>query len=49
MSRLTYFMWIDNYDTNMSPDEEMEEYLRQFCPIPSDEDLCRLEKEVEGK
>lgn len=49
MSRLTYFMWIDTYDTNISPEEEMEEYLREFCPIPTNTELEELEKEVERK
>ena len=46
MTKLTYFMWIDEYDTNMSPKEQIEEYLRETCPLPTDDDLSKLEKEI---
>lgn len=46
MTKLTYFMWIDGYNTDMSPEEEMEEYLLENCPIPTDEELEELEKEI---
>ena len=46
MNKLTYFMWIDEYNTDMSPEEEMMEYLRENCLYPSDEELTELEKEI---
>ena len=46
MNKLTYFMWIDEYNTDISPEEEMEEYLRENCPIPTDEELAQLETEI---
>lgn len=46
MNELTYFLWIDDYKLDMSPNEEMMEYLRENCPIPTDEELTALEKEI---
>lgn len=46
MSNLTYFLFIEDARLYMTPDEEMEEYLREYCPMPSDEELEELEKEM---
>ena len=48
MSNLTYFLFIDDYKLDMSPEEEMMEYLKENCLYPSDEELTELEKEVWG-
>ena len=46
MTKLTYFMWIDEYNTDISPEEEMMEYIKENCLYPSDEELTELEKEI---
>ena len=46
MNNLTYFLWIEDSHLDMSPDEEMEDYIRTCCPLPTDEELEMLEKEV---
>lgn len=30
----------------LTPDEEFEDWIREHCPIPTDEELSLLEKEV---
>ena len=45
-STLTYFLWIEDSQLDISPDEEMMTYLSENCPLPTDEELERLEKEV---
>lgn len=45
-STLTYFLWIEDSHLDMSPEEEMEQYLQENCPLPTDEELERLEREV---
>lgn len=46
MSNLTYFLWIDDSSKDMTPDEEMEDYLRTCCPLPTDEELNRMYEEA---
>ena len=46
MSNLTYFLWIEDSSLDISPDEEMVAYLSENCPLPTDEELERLEREV---
>ena len=43
----TYFLWMDDIH-DMTPDEEMEDYIRTFCPIPTDEELDQIYREVYG-
>ena len=47
-STLTYFLWIDDSSKDMTPDEEMEDYIRTFCPIPTDEEMDQMYREVYG-
>lgn len=46
MSNLTYFLWIEDSSLDISPDEEMMEYLSETCPLPTDSELETLEREV---
>ena len=43
---LSYFLWIEDSSMDMTPDEEMQHYITECCPLPTDEDLERLEQEV---
>ena len=45
-STLTYFLWAEDSRLDMSPDEEMMTYLSENCPLPTDEELEHLEREV---
>lgn len=46
-STLSYFLWTESYP-DMTPDEEMQHYIQECCPEPSEEDLERLYEEVWG-
>ena len=48
MSNVTYFLWIEDSHLDMSPDEEMEDYLQSTCPLPTDTELCELEQSFKG-
>ena len=47
-STLTYFLWIEDSQLNLSPDEEMEQYLQENCPIPTDTELSEMEQSFKG-
>ena len=47
-STLSYFLWIEGTSADLSPDEEMQHYIQECCPEPSEEDLERLYEEVWG-